>query len=95
MTAGAGGTGEFITVGYAPLSEGVFFPSSVLFLGPWTYAGVATLAAGMLALAFWSGYRTARRRWAAPNAKCSRFRTFAIVATMAKVRKRRQKPQEP
>ncbi|PYI68226.1 hypothetical protein CVV68_07875 [Arthrobacter livingstonensis] len=62
MAAGAGGTGEFGWFAYAPLSGEAYVPSAVLFLGPRTYAGFASLVVGLLALAFWSGYRTGSAR---------------------------------
>lgn len=49
---------------YAPLSNETFSSRGLVFLDAGTKVGVTLTAAGLLVLAFWSGYRTARRRTA-------------------------------
>lgn len=46
---------------YAPLSEQVFAGQGLLVMDTEKWAGVGLLGAGLLVLAFWSGYRTGRR----------------------------------
>ena len=47
---------------YAPLSNETFSGRGMVFVDAGTKVGVALTVAGLLVLAFWSGYRTARRR---------------------------------
>lgn len=47
---------------YAPLSEQVFAGQGLLVMDAEKWTGVGLLGAGLLILAFWSGYRTAMQR---------------------------------
>jgi heme/copper-type cytochrome/quinol oxidase subunit 1 len=47
---------------YAPLSEQVFAGQGLLVMDAEKWTGVGLLGAGLLILAFWSGYRTALKR---------------------------------
>lgn len=47
---------------YAPLSNETFSSGGMVFMDAGTSMGLALTAAGLLVLAFWSGYRTARTR---------------------------------
>ncbi|HSN36116.1 MAG TPA: hypothetical protein VLT34_07180, partial [Arthrobacter sp.] len=46
---------------YAPLSQQTFAGQGLLVMDAEKWAGVGLLGAGLLMLAFWSGYRTGRR----------------------------------
>ncbi|WP_026555672.1 hypothetical protein [Arthrobacter sp. 35W] len=47
---------------YAPLSDQTFSSDGLLFLSGETQIGVVVAVIGLLMLAFWSGFRTGRRR---------------------------------
>jgi len=47
---------------YAPLSQQTYFPGAgMIILAPGELWGMGMVVAGLIMLAFWSGYRTARR----------------------------------
>ncbi|MBT2250614.1 hypothetical protein JHV56_18145 [Arthrobacter sp. BHU FT2] len=46
---------------YAPLSNDIFSGSGMTFVTRGTQAGLAIAVAGLLALAFWAGFRIGRR----------------------------------
>jgi heme/copper-type cytochrome/quinol oxidase subunit 1 len=46
---------------YAPLSQQTFAAQSLLIMDAEKWAGVALTGAGLLTLAFWTGYRTGRQ----------------------------------
>lgn len=56
------GAASFGWFAYAPLSNTTFLPlGDVTLLGPGGAAGIIAVIAGLVLLAFWSGYRTGRR----------------------------------
>lgn len=46
---------------YAPLASQPVVLQGLIFMGPSGWAGVALIGAGLLVLAFWSGYRAGRQ----------------------------------
>jgi hypothetical protein len=52
---------DFGWFAYAPLASRPVVPQGLVFMGPETWTGVALIGAGLLVLAFWSGYRAGRQ----------------------------------
>ncbi len=58
----AGSEASFGWFAYAPLSNTTFLPEGMVYLGASSRAGMGLCGAGLVVLAFWTGYRTGRRR---------------------------------
>ena len=52
---------DFGWFAYAPLDSQIVVPQGLMFMGPAAWTGVALIGAGLLVLAFWSGYRAGRQ----------------------------------
>ncbi|WP_343319448.1 hypothetical protein AAFM46_02870 [Arthrobacter sp. TMP15] len=62
LAMGASGSAEVGWFAYAPLSNEMVSSNALFFIGPRAKVGLASMALGLMLLAFWSGYRTAVRR---------------------------------
>ena len=52
---------DFGWFAYAPLDSQLVVPQGLMFMGAAAWTGAALIGAGLLVLAFWSGYRTGRQ----------------------------------